>query len=135
MSHRSKGFSLIELLIIVAIVAILTAISVPSYRSYVQKTCRNEAKSAILEVVAMQEKHYFQNNTYAALDGLGFSVPLNTPEGCYVISVVNDEDTYEITATSIGAQLGDTNCTSFSMDHLGQKTALGGASNPTDVCW
>ncbi|MFL0804609.1 MAG: type IV pilin protein [Agarilytica sp.] len=140
MSRFDKGFSLIELLIVLAIIAIIAAIAVPSYRSYVQKSCRNDARSSILEVVARQEKHYFQYNAYAAtLDdtGLNFLSDGVTPEGCYEIALSDcgSDDCYTITATATGGQASDTSCSSFTMDHMGRKTALGGVSDPTDYCW
>ncbi len=138
--RSDRGFSLIELLTVLAIVAILAAISIPSYRSYVQKSCRNDARSSILEVVARQEKHYFQYNAYAAsLDDTGLNFLSNglTPEGCYEIALADcgSDDCYSITATAIEAQATDTSCATFSMDHLGQKTATGSVSDPTDYCW
>ena len=65
MKPKSAGMTLIELMIVVAIVALLASIAVPSYRQYVLRANRIEATTALLQLAAAQEKFYLQNNTYA----------------------------------------------------------------------
>ena len=65
MKPKSAGMTLIELMIVVAIVALLASIAVPSYRQYVLRANRTEATTALLQLAAAQEKFYLQNNTYA----------------------------------------------------------------------
>jgi len=62
---RQRGVTLIELVVVMIIVGILTAIAVPSYRSYVLRSQRSDAKDALLALATQQEKHYLQCNTYA----------------------------------------------------------------------
>ena len=63
------GFTLIELMIVIVVVAVLAAIAMPSYRQYVLRTHRTEAKRTLLNVAVAQEKFYLQNNTYAGPSG------------------------------------------------------------------
>ena len=63
--HRQRGVTLIELVVVMIIVGILTAIAVPSYRNYVLRSQRSDAKDAVLALATQQEKHYLQCNTYA----------------------------------------------------------------------
>lgn len=66
--RETHGFTLIELMVTVAIVAILAAIAVPSYRYAVLKGRRAQARTAILEVMQQQERYMTQNNRYAIFD-------------------------------------------------------------------
>ncbi len=143
----SKGFTLIELMIVVSIVAILASIAIPSYQQSVRKNCRNDAKNAILEIASLQEKYYFQSNQYSSdlsfsNGGLNYSDTDESPEGCYSMAVVDcstggeSMNCYRISATANGAQVLDTSCQILSMDSLGQKAALDdSAVDATAVCW
>ena len=75
MKSKSSGVTLIELMIVVAIVAVLAAVAIPSYRSYLLRSHRAEAKAALLNLAAAQEKFYLQNNTYAANAALTTAPP------------------------------------------------------------
>ena len=63
--RAARGFTLIELMIVISIVAILTTIAVTSYRAYVLRATRTEARMALLSIQAAQEKFFLQNNQYA----------------------------------------------------------------------
>lgn len=128
---RTKGFTLIELMIAVVIVGILAAIAYPSYSNYVQKSRRAEAQAELLRIAQLQERYYADNNTYAtSLSDLGVSS--TTPEGYYSLSLAstNPTETFTATATAIGAQANDTSCATLSIDAAGQKTSTGGGD-----CW
>lgn len=90
--NKYKGFSLIELMITVAILGILSSIAVPSYMQYVRETKRTEAKTEMLRIAQLQESYYVQNLSYAkqlnGTGGLGFSSKkLKTETGIYNIQV------------------------------------------------
>lgn len=94
MKHKNKkrGFTLIELMITVAVLGILSAITVPSYVEYARKSKRTEAKTEILRIAQLQESYYVQNLSYAkylnGTGGLGFSnKKLTTESGLYSIQV------------------------------------------------
>ncbi len=138
LSPKFKGFTLVELMIVVSVVAVLVAVAVPSYKSHTRKACRNDAKSAILEIVARQEKHYFQFNTYAeSLADLNFLTANVSPEGCYELELDGcvGDNCYQVTATAVGDQTRDTACASFTMNSIGVKSATGAIADPTAVCW
>lgn len=93
-SHRQRrGFGLMELMIVVAIVGILAAIAYPSYTRYIQRSRRTDAHNILLRIAAEQERHYTSFNRYAtaltgdAPDGLGF--PDNVSENrFYVVTLL-----------------------------------------------
>jgi len=139
MKERARGFTLIELMITLLIVAILAGIAVPSYRTYVLRSHRVEATAALLRVAAAQEKFYLQNNTYTEnvgdVSGLGFSTTDDvdnfiTENGWYKITVTDaDNESFAVTAEAQGDQVNDTDCTDFSLESTGAKDASG------ESCW
>ncbi len=129
-----RGVTLMELLIVVVVIGILTAIAYPSYRQYVVKAKRNEAKSCLLQVATMQERFYLQNSTYTAEMGdLGFPAGATflTASSSYICTVTAASPAaFSATATY---QMGDAEagkCATFSIDGIGSKT-----STPFDDCW
>ncbi len=93
-NKNERGFTLIELMITVAILGILSAIAIPSYSSYVIKSQRTDAKVALLKYAQMQESYYVQKLSYAeSLDdtaangGMGLPSSLQSEEGKYDISL------------------------------------------------
>lgn len=90
--NKKQGFTLIELMITVAILGILTGIAVPSYMKHVRESKRTEAKTEILRIAQLQESYYVQNLSYAkylnGTGGLGFgSKKLTTESGLYSVQV------------------------------------------------
>jgi len=143
MRTRMNGVTLIELMIVIVVVAILASIAVPSYRSYVLRTHRVEAKTALLNLAAAQEKFYLVNNTYATNaqlddappDGLG--LPATTENGWYTIAIANGANAagFTATATAAGAQTADGDCATFTINQLGQKTATKSGGSASTSCW
>lgn len=134
MINRGKGFTLIELMVVVAIIGIISAIAFPSYDSYMKKSRRADAKVALSTIADRQERSYLQNNTYSStLTAISMSAV--SDEGYYALSI--DSGTaasFKATATAQGAQLSDTKCKSFSIDSVGAKTSNGGPGD-TNNCW
>lgn len=128
---RNKGITLIELMVVVAIVAVLGTIAVSSYRSYLLRTNRTEAKMALLRVQAAQEKFFLQQRRYASNaelddappDGLG--VDPTTPGQFYTISLddVDENVEYLARATAINGQAEDTAaCQVLTINERGQRS-------------
>jgi len=133
------GFTLIELMIVVAILGIIVAFAVPSYQAQVEKTRRSDGKIALERAAAMQEQRYFTNSVYTdSVNNLGGSGGvLESPEDFYRITAnVSASSTgcstdglcFILTATPQGAQAGDTTCPTLTLTNTGQK-------GPSDVCW
>jgi len=140
---RHSGFSLIELMIVVALMAILATLATQSYRRYTLRANRTDAKSVLLQIQVAQEKYFLQNNSYvttlaniAAAPPAGLGVPVNagtgaTLSGNYTIAFTAATPTsYTITATAVGGQAADTTCPTLSVDQSGQKTP-----GPPSSCW
>ena len=137
---RIAGLTLIELMVVLLIVGILAAVAVPSYRQYVIRAHRTEAKTALLRLAANQERHYLQNNTYTddlALLGFGTGVSDN---GVYTLSVpIADTTTYQaIAVPTPGGGLNDVDmsqdgaCARFTIDSAGQRGAF---PDLDGTCW
>lgn len=127
------GFSLIELLVAVAIVGILAAIAVPSYQNSVRKSRRADAKATLTETAQRLERCMTQYGAYD--DGNCVVAGGPSPEGYYTIGVVRTATTYTVNATTRGAQTTDTACNSLALSHLGAKTALDSDGNAAGDCW
>lgn len=78
---KSRGFSLIELMIVVAILGILVAVALPSYSSYVTRSKRSECRAAIMQVMQQQERYYTQQNAYLAFTSIAASIPMRQFSG------------------------------------------------------
>lgn len=141
MRVRQGGITLIELLTVIVVIAILASVAIPSYRNYLIRTQRAEAKTALLQLQAAQEKFYLNANAYtdqvaaAPPDGLGLTGISET--GKYQITVDLGADGQGYTATASpapgGGQEDDTDCGSLSITDTGVR----GVSGPASVqeCW
>lgn len=133
------GFTLIELMITVAIIAILSAIAYPSYKSYIVRSNRAAAVSYVMNLVSKQEQYYLDARRYAdQLSQLGAAtVPAEVANNYIItITVANlsaSPPTYSFTATPNGSQLSDTQCGALSVNQTGNKTVTG--SGPVTKCW
>ncbi len=128
---KNLGMSLIELLVALSVAVILLSIAVPSYQDSVRKSRRADAHVALGGLMQRLERCATQ---FGRFDHAGCVVgsPHPSPEGYYAITAVRTATTYLLTATPVGNQSSDKDCTSLSMDHLGQRLATGAAP---DRCW
>ena len=136
--YKQRGFTLIEILIVVAIVGIIAAVAVPSYETFLKKTRRTEAKTLLVEIAGEQQRYFSENNTYAdTLTTLGYPTDIVKSEsGYYTASVTSaDASSFSIdTARPAGSpQLSDAACGDFSINSLGRKN-ISGDGTVAD-CW
>jgi type IV pilus assembly protein PilE len=137
-SHSDeRGFTLIELMITVAVVGILATIAATSYTSQIQKSRRTDARSALLDLAGREEKLFSTTNAYsAAATDLGYTTFANPIGGGYYtigVAVGNPPIIYTITATVAGAQVSDGQCQTLTIDQAGNQTSTGSA--PATTCW
>ncbi len=143
---RLAGFTLIELMITVAIVGILMAVAIPSFVEQMRKGRRSDAMVLLLDAYNRQEQYMLDNSTYSAdMTKLGFGAsPAISEEGHYLVKVVTPSAScpinrcYELQARPVsgGHQADDKRCAVFSMNFRGQQKALDASSNDTTTeCW
>lgn len=133
-SAPQSGVTLLELMIVVVIVGILAAVAYPSYRDMVARGKRNEAKAALLQIAAQQERFYLNNNSYTTdMTQLGFPVAgghLTDSEAYTVDVTAANANNFTATATYNEGGNEATKCLTFQLDGRGNRT-----SAPLTDCW
>ncbi len=153
-ARRHGGFTLIELMITIAIIAILAAVAYPSYKEYVAKGRRAEAQALLMQGAQWMERFYAENYSYstntagvAVTDATMFPARYSqspaSGTAAYTIAVVPTATTYTITATRTGTMAAD-KCGNFQITHTGVRQLATGtyssAAGATQVaamqsCW
>jgi type IV pilus assembly protein PilE len=139
-----RGFTLIEVMMVLVIVGIMAAITLPAYQSSVMKARRADGRAALTDLATRQEKFFAQNSSYTtAISAVGAGLGLGrttSADGNYNLTSAACTGgaisrCYLLTATATGAQIDDTTCASFSLDNVGRKVAMTSASAVSPNCW
>ncbi|MDE2369682.1 MAG: type IV pilin protein [Burkholderiales bacterium] len=140
---RQRGFTLIELMVAVAVIGVLGAVAYPSYLGQIAKSRRSDAKSALLATAQSLERYYSERSTYAGAT-LGAGCPGNAAapscvapaasgNGFYTIAITAQSAAgFTIQATPTGTQAGDA-CGSYTYDQTGTKGVTGALAAAS--CW
>ncbi|MGP1629667.1 MAG: type IV pilin protein [Giesbergeria sp.] len=135
MHKQQRGFTLIEVMIVVAIVGILAAIAVPSYNEYIRRGHRADARAGLLQAAQWLERAATATGTYP-LTGVFPAGLKEIPSDSYEISIVSaDGSTYTLTAAPSGGQVGD-KCGSYTLTQAGVRNASPLTKGATvETCW
>ncbi len=149
--QHSKGLTLVELMVVVAILAIIAAIGYPMYTQQVQKSRRADARSGVMEISMIMEQEFATWGGYSeptvAITGISNTDGVPAPDAnsnfhnnltrisdqysdFYAFTINATDTTYTITAVPAGVQVNDAGCTFLAIDQTGDKTATN-----VDLCW
>jgi type IV pilus assembly protein PilE len=133
-NRSDSGFTLIELMIVVAIIAIISAIAFPSYQDSVRKSRRADAKAGLLELAQFMERTYTLNNTYVGAALPFVQTPKDTGTKFYDIAVnIPSANAFTLSATPIaGTPQAADKCGVLSLANTGVKTV---SSSTVSECW
>ena len=122
---KQIGITLIELMIVVAVIGLLGSIAYPSYQEHVRKTNRGDAKANLLELSQFMERYYSEVGNYTGA-ALPFITSPRQGKVKYNITSIIATTTYSLTATPVGGQAGDTQCAVLGINSVGVKCIKGG---------
>jgi len=136
-----RGFSLLELLVVLVLVSVVAALALPGFRQQIARVHRTEAMTALLQLQSAEEKFYLRHNTYSrnitAAPPVGLGLPAATSSNRYLLSVAvaDDGQTFIATATPTraGGQDADHECLAFSIDAHGRRAVSG--TRDARHCW
>ena len=125
---KQTGFTLVELMIVVAIVSILASIAFPAYTEYTLRAKRTEGTGALFTIAQAMERCYTLNGIYNHASCPAGPIP--TENGHYTITIVSDASTFTLTATP---RTVDAACANLTLNQANQKTISG--TGTVDECW
>ena len=134
-----RGFTLLEILVVVLLVAVVAALAVPGWRQHLVRVHRSEAITGLAEIAAAEERFYLSQGRYAGAltaappSGLGLALSASARHYSFSIAVAEDGQSFIASATPTGNQGSDGECFVFSIDHRGRRAVSG--SREAVFCW
>lgn len=129
------GFTLIELMIAVAVIAIIVAIAYPSFVDQLRRSRRSDASGALQRLQLAQERFRANNTTYGATPA-AIGEGATSQSGYYALSFSGVSATgYTATATAQGAQAGDSQCATLTLTFVGGAATRGSSPKDPSICW
>ena len=139
MRKKHSGFTLIEMMITVATLAIIVAIAFPSFQEQIQKTRRADGKALLTNVAQQLERCYTRFGSYDH-DDCPVTGTIESEDGFYQLTIgaggtTVSATTYSLRATPQGAQASDTVCSDLILSQAGEQDIGSGATGPVERCW
>lgn len=142
MIRQQKAFTLLELMIVVAIIGILAAIAIPNYQEYLLRSKRSEGMSLLSDAAVQQERFYAQNNSYVTSTNDIARLGLRNTDAV-TKKVISDNNYYTLTISSVAGDggytltatqsFGDTGCGNLTLNAIGTKGKSG--TKTLEECW
>ncbi|AJI55652.1 hypothetical protein LA56_1409 [Francisella philomiragia] len=143
LANRNNGFSLVELMVVIAIIAILASIGLPMYNNHILKNHRSEATSELLSAASAADNFEIRFGSFPSGSSINSFYHENTANNYYLLSYCSGEPecpdvSYVITATAQGSQTADTPCETIELEVDGgivNKTAKDSSEKYNAECW
>jgi len=132
-----KGFTLIELMIVMIVAAVLVALALPSFKEALRKSRRSDAMEVISRIHLAQERWRINQPTYATLANLGVADPLVSPDGHYQLTITaNGATNYTLVASPVaGDDQANDACGTFTLTFTAGVITKTTSSGVTTQCW
>lgn len=134
--RSSRGFTLIELMVTVAIIGILASIAIPAYSAYIQRANRSDARTQLLEAAAFLQRSFSRNNAYPTALPTNYQKSPATGDAKYNITIANPGGTatFTLTATRTGTMTND-ECGDFTLRHDSVREIVNATGRTAADCW
>jgi type IV pilus assembly protein PilE len=134
MRSKNAGVTLLELMLVMLIIGVLSAIAVPGYRNYVMRASRADAKAALLTMAGQLERCFTRFNSYDPDDGCAVASGVPSSDGKYVVNITDQTSVgYSLEAVPQGGQAEDEDCATFTLDSASVKGVTG--TEDPQRCW
>ena len=136
MVKHKKAFTVLELVITLAIIGILAAIGIPLYKHHMAVSHRADGQIALLKLATAMENYYLKQRTYHGANFHTLEQTDSSPEGYYTLAIVleNDGQSYQLKAIPVGQQAKlDTQCGTLQLSTDGRRSFIG--HDPKAQCW